>query len=329
MSIDVPEVKGKAAEVLAEARDDFALRPVRDGYPSGADQDTRRFTAYWFDPYARRQLASLASAINRVRDDKVRDVLWCGFSRLIITKQAGVSLAMDLSHSRPHRAFERAPIKPFTKFLSAVDRVVSNCAQESDSGPTTSAYLGDARRLPLEDGTIDLVLTSPPYLNAIDYMRCSKFSLIWMGYKVGDLARTRSRSVGTEVGKRDAGHDEEITKIISDLKLQPALSRRNEAILARYIDDMRSALAEVARVLTPGGEDVYVVGENTIRSTYVRNSIVISAVAELSGLKLRKCYSRPLSENRRYLPPPSMLDKTGRLNTRMRREVVLSFTKSV
>jgi hypothetical protein len=46
----------------------------------------------------------------RVHDEATRDVLWCGFSRLIITKSAGASLAMDLSHSRPHKEFTRAPV---------------------------------------------------------------------------------------------------------------------------------------------------------------------------------------------------------------------------
>jgi hypothetical protein len=30
---------------------------------------------------------------------------------------------------------------------------------------------------------VDFVITSPPYLNAIDYVRCSKFTLVWMADK--------------------------------------------------------------------------------------------------------------------------------------------------
>ncbi|MGC1780512.1 MAG: hypothetical protein WBB34_21465 [Xanthobacteraceae bacterium] len=328
-SINAEEVRDKAAEVLARAREDFASRRVCEAYPRFADPSTRRFAAYWFDDYARRQLAALASTIERVRNEKIREVLWCGFSRLIITKQSGASLAMDLAHSRPHKSFDRAPIKPFRKFLAAVDRVIENCIKENDKkrGPAPSIYLGDARQLPVQGGTIDLVLTSPPYLNAIDYIRCSKFSLIWMGHTIDDLSGTRSRSVGTEVGDRDARDDQVISEIITELNLQPELSERNEAILARYINDMRGALGEVARVLAPGGKAVYVVGENTVRGTYIRNSLVVSAVAELSGLRLEKRYSRKLPENRRYLPPPSKLSGAA-LNTRMRREVILAFSKA-
>ena len=167
-AIDLEAVRAMASTVLDRARRVFASIPKRDAYPRESDVETRRFVRYWFDDYARMQVASLATAIHRVRDDQVRDALWCAFSRLIITKQAGASLAMDLSHSRPHRSFERAPIKPFHKFLSAVDRVVENCIDRRtrSRGPATRVSEGDARDLALDDGSIDLVLTSPPYLNA-------------------------------------------------------------------------------------------------------------------------------------------------------------------
>ncbi|WP_128919140.1 hypothetical protein [Bradyrhizobium nanningense] len=130
-AIDEPRARARAAEVLERARDNMPSLSVSDAYPRNADSETRSFVRYWFDIYARKQLASLANSIHGVRDDHIRDVLWCAFSRLIITKQAGASLAMDLSHSRPHKAFESAPIKPFNKFLSAVDLVLKNCISKS------------------------------------------------------------------------------------------------------------------------------------------------------------------------------------------------------
>src|SRR5712691_4482514 len=66
-AMDPDETRDKAAEVRARARAVFASLPTRDAYPQQADRDTRRFVAYWFDDYARRQLASLATVIGRVR----------------------------------------------------------------------------------------------------------------------------------------------------------------------------------------------------------------------------------------------------------------------
>ncbi|WP_157450305.1 hypothetical protein [Bradyrhizobium sp. ARR65] len=329
-AVDPAKVKAQAAAVLERAKGDFSVRRASDAYPSHADADTRSFVRYWFDDYARRQLAALADAIHRVRDSHIRDALWCAFSRLIITKQAGASLALDLSHSRPHKAFQRAPIKPFNKFVAAVDHVLKNTIRidQLKRGPATRVSLGDARSLPIATGTIDLVLTSPPYLNAIDYMRCSKFSLVWMGHTVGALGDIRTESVGSETSDESAQDDKDIQQIISDLKLSPKLSGRHEAILAHYIKDMRSAVREAARVLSPGGKAVYVVGENTIRGTFIPNAKIVVAVAEQSGLSTENRRARTLPANRRYLPPPSTRSARVALNGRMRREVILSFCKS-
>ena len=325
-AIDVLAVQDTAITVLEHARRIFASLPTRDAYPRNADSETRQFTRYWFDDYARRQLASLATAIDRTRDRTIRDALWCAFSRLIITKQSGASLAMDLSHSRPHRKFNRAPAKPFGKFLSAVNRVATNCIDETSRthGPSAQVHEGDARHLDLPDRSVDLVITSPPYLNAIDYLRCSKFSLVWMGYSVGQLRNLRSTMVGTEVGM-DARDDPEIRQILSELNLQPKLPAREEAMLARYINDMQRAVGETSRVLVGNGRAVYVVGENTVRGTFIRNAMIVEAVASNVGLRCNTRRSRELPANRRYLPPPSKQSETATLCNRLRREVILTF----
>ncbi len=278
---DAEKVRNKARAVLARARDIFATLSQRNAYPRNSDQETRRFVVYWFDGYARRQLTSLAIAIGRVRDDVTRNALWCAFSRLIITKQSGASLAMDLSHSRPHKSFDRAPIKPFRKFLAAVDRVVENCVGRNirGRGPSPCIQLGDARSLPCQDASINLVLTSPPYLNAIDYMRCSKFSLVWMGYSIRELRLLRGGSIGAAAGRGAPQDHEAVRNIIAQLRLQPPLAANDLTMLEKYVADVSRAMREVSRVLTPKGKAVYVVGENTIKGTYVPNSVLVSAVA--------------------------------------------------
>ena len=155
-TVDADRVNDKAAEVLDRAKATFSSLRSRQAYPENSDNETRKFIRYWFDEYARRQLAALSTAIHRVHDEATRDVLWCGFSRLIITKSAGASLAMDLSHSRPHKEFTHAPVKPFNRFISAVQTVVSNCPHPGSEvlGPPTSIECGDARKLKIKAGSI-------------------------------------------------------------------------------------------------------------------------------------------------------------------------------
>jgi len=329
-TVDAEEVNDKAEQALDRAKTAFGSLTTGAAYPAGSDEETRKFIRYWFDDYARRQLATLSAAIGRVHDTATREALWCGFSRLIITKSAGASLAMDLSHSRPHREFARAPVKPFGRFISAVDTVVSNCPQmgSGELGPATVVKLGDARKLTIDAASIDLVLTSPPYLNAIDYMRCSKFSLVWMGYSVSDLREIRGESIGAETSLQEALDADWVKLLIKQLRLSPKLSSRDHALLARYVWDMGKALAEVSRVLKIGGRAVYVVGDSTVRGTFIRNSSVVAAVAEENGLVLNSRQTRALPANRRYLPPPKKGAATDTLDTRMRREVVLEFKKS-
>jgi DNA modification methylase len=328
-ALEPEDIRDQAEEVLARARVTFKTVSQGDAYPRKADEGTRRFVAYWFDAYARRQLCALSEAIAELKCDATRDALWCAFSRLIICKQSGASLAMDLSHSRPHRKFEHAPEKPFPKFLDAVERVLANCIDKRSPsrGPAPSVRIGDAQALPLGSESVDMVLTSPPYLNAIDYIRCSKFSLVWMGYSITELRRLRTNSVGAEASNDLAVDDAEISRVIGALGLRPRLDDRHRGILARYIHDMRGVISEVGRVLCRGGKAVYVVGENTVRGTYIRTSLIVSMLAELAGLGLKDRSTRALPSSRRYMPPPSSGHRGGKIEARMRREVVLTFVK--
>ena len=319
--IDPSEVGGRAAAVLSAARRAFR---AAESFPQGCDRETRGFLEFWFDRRARSQLLSLSLEIGRVDDPGVREALWCAFSRLIITKESGASRARDLSHSRPHRAFERAPSEPFSGFVAAARHVAANCIDSGapDRGPAARVRGGDARRMPIRSKSVDLVLTSPPYLNAIDYMRSSKFSLVWMGRSVGELRRIRSASVGAEVGMYE--ETDLVKRVVSCLDLRPRLGRRDGAVLARYIQDMHRIVGETARVLASGGRAVYVVGENTVRGTFVRNSKIVEEIALEAGLRPASRRSRRLQDSRRYLPPPS---RGAAMGGRIRREVVLTLEK--
>ena len=328
-AIDKEEVLDESHFVLQRAKRVFQQLTLASSYPEGSDEETKKFLRYWFDGRARRQLIALSTSVARVENNAVRDALWCAFSRLIITKQSGASLAMDISHSRPHKVFEKSPIEPFDKFESAVNLVATNSVQKKGDqiGPASSVKLGDARKLNLEDESIDFVLTSPPYLNAIDYIRCSKFSLVWMGYTVGDLRSLRSESIGAEKSSEEASDNLVVKKILDTLKLAPALSTRNYGMLAKYTADILSALGEVNRVLRARGKAVYVVGDSSVRGTFIRNSEIVARAAEVNGLTKRRHQSRTLPENRRYLPPPTSSKRKTSLDHRMRREVILTFEK--
>jgi adenine-specific DNA methylase len=327
--VDTAQLRRAANQVLQRARLEARDLPQRAAYPAGADRPTKAFVRYWFDLVNRRQLTALARAIQRLRRHELKTPLWCAFSRLIIAKQAGASLALDLAHSRPHRRHDKVTvIRPFESFTTEVDKLclAAPFTEAASETPAARIAVGDARNLPLDPATIDVVITSPPYLNAIDYQRMTKFSLVWMGYSVDDLREIRASNVGTEFSGAEAELTEAQADAFRAMGNTRVLSERSVRMLKRYIRDMDSTVAELARVLKPGGRALIVIGDSTIRGCYVRNSCGLAQLAEARGLRVTKAHRRRLPPNRRYLPPPRA--KTQTLDSRLRTEVLLHLEKA-
>ena len=322
-------VEMSAAKVLRRARTRARAMKIAAAYPCGADDETRAFVRYWFDGTNRVQLTALSETISRLHDPSLRDLMWCAFSRLIITKKKGVSLAMDVSHSRPHRSYEKAPIRAFDHFESSVKQLIKLAPfLGSDSScPVSSMDFADARDLPIEDGSVDVVITSPPYLNAIDYIRGHKFSLIWMGYSLEKLRSVRATNVGTEISSEQEARDPATERILGMMCPPSGLSKRHAGMLRRYVRDMRAVLSEAKRVLRSGGKAVLVIGNSNVRETFVQNSKCIEGLSRELGMHVKTIRSRPLPENRRYLPPPALPNAGKALRKRMREEVVITLLK--
>lgn len=295
-------------------------------YPSKIDLETREFLDYWFDDINRCQLTALARCISLVRDYNEKTLLWCAFSRLIITKKSGVSLAMDISHSRPHKKYKEAPVRAFDKFLHAVDYISNKgpFSKKNDKAPNVIIRQADARELPFENNSVDMVITSPPYINAIDYIRGHKFSLVWMGYSIATLRALRSNNIGAELSIKLDRVDKfrEILERMGDIR---RLDKRHLSMVTRYIVDMDRVIAECRRVMKRNGKAIFVIGDCNIGGVYIRNSECLVRLANKNGLELSSRITRQLAENRRYLPPPNLETSGDKLQSRMREEVILNF----
>ena len=319
-------LKVRAGIVLDRARTLSKRLTSEKSYPKNTDDETRRFIDFWFDQENRRELSALATCISRVRSQTERTLLWCAFSRMIITKTSGTSLAMDVSHSRPHKVYDVSPVKPFDAFLNAVSRVACNCPFPGDANdaPPADIRRGDARALPVESASVDMVITSPPYLNAIDYLRGHKLSLVWMGHSISEIRALRSRNIGTEVSKESTTSKtiKETMKAMVDLE---SLDNRCLGMVQRYVWDMGKVMEECARVLKRKGRAVFVVGDSAIRGVFIKNSEALIRLADSNGLSLVSRNTRPIETKRRYLPPPESEKAGGKMQGRMREEVILEF----
>lgn len=316
-------VQNVLQDILADARsiryDDLFI-PWIDG-----DEETAHFIDYWFGEKQQEDLRRISLALNRFsfqncssNRSRAGDILRIALSRIIITKDAGASLARDVSHSRPHKTKTATNFDVIPAFERAVGVVLKRLTAELLMGKTT-VRIGDARNLKrLEDHTVDCVLTSPPYLNALDYMRAHRLSLVWLGYSLHELRIVRAHSIGTE---RSLRKGPELSAIIGSFGDMEALPSRYVGIVRRYASDMLQTMREIARVLTKTGRVTFVVGNSCIRTIFIQNSEAIVNIAEVSGLKLLSRYDRALPLQNRYLPTP----QDGMLGKRMRTETILSF----
>jgi tRNA G10 N-methylase Trm11 len=311
---------------------DGARRNMSDATALDTDEETQAFIEFWFDHASRQQLGALSREIHRTRGPDLRDILWCAFSRMIITKECGVSLAMDVSHSRPHRVFKRAPVLPFDLWPKAISVIARNkfgSARAKEMVPAAKIKQADARKLPLCDESVDTVITSPPYLNAIDYLRGHRLSLVWMGYSISELRRLRKDSVGAERGNNldDKPEFDRAREAIVLISKSQNFARREKRMIAKYVIDLDNAIGEVARVLRPEGRAMYVVGDCNLRGQFVENSKLVRFLMEAHRLHWVSTRRRRLPANKRYLPPPCSRKAGSQLRTRMGDEVILSFRK--
>lgn len=169
--------------------------------------ETAAFVEYWFAEPQRSSLARLAYGIRQLRfseEEWICDCLDLALSRTIVTKHVGASLAWDVSHSRPHRMRDENEFDVFDGYQKTIGRLVSLL----DDEPVPRAGVvrrGDCRNLStIKRNSIDAIVTSPPYLNAIDYLRGHKLALVWMGHTIPELRDLRGSAIGTErAGSRD------------------------------------------------------------------------------------------------------------------------------
>ncbi len=318
-----------ARNVLEQAKHLANQIMFKNAYPEKADDETRQFIDFWFDDENRRQLTALSTCISQVKSDNERTLLWCAFSRLIITKTSGASLAMDVSHSRPHRVYDIAPIRPFDRFLKSVD-FINNSApfrttdRSTITGPVAEIHLADARKIPIPSQSIDMIITSPPYLNAIDYLRGHKLSLVWLGYSIGYIRNLRSTNIGSEVSHNRPSEKavHETARLIGKIE---SLDTRRFKILLRYLHDMNDVIKECARVLKKKGKVIFVIGNSTFQGVFIKNSDALVKLAANHDLSLDSRAVRTIPDNKRYLPPPDSKRSGKQLQARMKEEVVLKF----
>jgi hypothetical protein len=320
--LDTTQLRRRAARLSDEARG-LSMRWVSLPWMD-VDEETRRFVNYWFGRKQQRQLRALASLLSKERG-RVGDAMRVALSRTIITKEPKASLARDTSHSRPHRVIRRSEFEPIEAFLRSANWLADRLRDQPPPG-AVAVRLGDARKLrDIPSSSVDLVVSSPPYLNAIDYMRGHRLTLVWLGHTLAELRATRARSVGSERGP-DAAPTEDVSHLLTVIDPLARFSNRLRGIVERYAADMLDVVRELERVLRPNSKVILVLGSCSVQGSFIESASVVGTAAEMVGFRIERRAERPLLMSRRYLPPPGKRRHSG-LDDRMRTETVLTFRK--
>ena len=327
LPLDIHEVVAKGREVVNEAlmhmRDTKSLDRKLESF---FDENTKKFIDYWFLASTQRELMALVLAIQEIDNVVVRRFLELTFSSIIVTKSGGVSVARDLAHTRPHRDGTKVPKNAIEQFSTRIRKNAVSMAQlDTDTGGPLVSF-GDAKRIPLASNSVDLIVTSPPYANAIDYMRAHKFSLVWFKKTVAELGELRAAYIGSErIGRSGYGHlPETVERVIATIGV---LDRSKAKILRKYFLEMGHALSEMHRVLKYDAVAVVVVGTSVMRGVNVQTHKCLADVASQRGFEVVGISRRALDRNRRMMPARFGKSQTL-IEQRMHEEYVLGLLKS-
>jgi len=287
------------------------------------DDETDRFADYWFGASQRNQLIRLTAAIQSVEDSSLRSALQVALSRIIVTKSPQASLAADTSHSRPHRVLLESEYDVYAGFQKSTRSLARLLEGRAHTGSAT-VLLGDSRTLGgVADGSADLAVTSPPYLNALDYLRGHKLALIWFGHSIPSLREIRRDSIGAERGLDGPAETlaSELASMVTDSATDPSLLPTRTIL--RFANDMVRFSRQLRRVLNVDGSAVVVVGNSTLKGNYIRNDLITQHAMESNGFALAERHEREIPPQNRYMATKST-GSNDSVTKRMRYEIVLT-----
>jgi hypothetical protein len=192
----------------------------------------------------------------------------------------------------------------WTLMLRDVETMRTQCPSVT-TAPQVVVREGDGRRLEipeLEDGSVDLLIYSPPYLNNIDYTEVYKLELWMMGLVESrqeflDLRRTTFRShpsvrfpTTDTLDRSPEGMAHELRSRLLDAVPQDGDAAWRRRLFQGYLDDMLDSLTRQYEVCKPGAFVFCVVGNSMhgrkAHPIVVATDLIVASLAQLAGFEL-------------------------------------------
>lgn len=252
----------------------------------------------WFNPEIIRELAYLKKIILSLEvSQETKNFFLVCFSSII----RSVSNADDnctrtvIRKKLNKRVYPSAALVRFTEtILTEIPKVIEFSSLVPRGITVQFPGNMDARFIDYPANTFDLAVTSPPYVNAVDYPRTHQLEIYWLGFASGSLTPLKRKHVGTESVSAEEYKDfHEIGVPEADQVMKKIYEKdpRRAYIAFKYLQDMETNFKEVFRVLKPGCRYVLVVGNNQIRGYIFENWKYFIAIAERNGFKLESYFA--------------------------------------
>ena len=169
----------------------------------------------------------------------------------------------------------------------------------------------------LKDGSVDYVVTSPPYLNRNNYIAQQKaeldiLELVHSKDEYKKLVKSSFQShTDAELKKDHSSRFKEVNMIIRNLNLEKGNNPKIPNMISGYFDDLFNSLEEVYRLLKVGGKAAFVVGNTRWGGVVVPIDHILCKLSEEIGFKIDQILVTRLKGN-----SPQQMKKFGKIPVR-------------
>jgi len=298
-AIDVDPIAQLLTKVKTTPLDENELRTTRDQLfhviystkeveiPDFPNRD------YWFRPDVLQDLGIITKQISLIENPEIRDFfLVCLSSILKDVSNADPKFLYALAISKKMREQNYRKIDAKMTFVQRVRELIPNMITFSKVCPKEFfvKLIGkDARNIELPNESVDLAVTSPPYLNAVDYPRANQLQIYWLGLWRGRLSELKKIYIGTEqvTAKEYSGlmkyGNSSLDKILSKIY---QVDKKRSYVVYKYFHDMKKNFLEVKRTLKPGGHYCVAIADNVVRKVPVPTHAILMDIAKEVGFEV-------------------------------------------